>query len=166
MALRTQTSCATSSRARRCCSNSSRRRGPIGQCNSNATLTTPSTPTPGWPSGEIKWRLQWRRRPRRSQCYATCSARAPRSLSTICRVREAARYKRAATADFAALGALLARQLPELGDHDANRLAGGTVTVTGAIWSQSQPCSGIGLGGRSRVGGIASRLRGDTLGIA
>ena len=47
-------------------------------------------------------------------------------------------YKRAAIADVTALGRLVLGCMPELGEHDAFRLAGATVMVTGAIWANSQ----------------------------
>jgi AcrR family transcriptional regulator len=51
----------------------------------------------------------------------------------------AATYKRAAIADVTALGRLVLGRMPELGEHDAFRLAAVTVMVTGAIWANSQP---------------------------
>jgi AcrR family transcriptional regulator len=51
----------------------------------------------------------------------------------------AAEYKRAALANVAALSRLVLGCIRELGEHDAFRLAGATVMVTGAVWSNAQP---------------------------
>ena len=48
-------------------------------------------------------------------------------------------YKRAALADVTRLGRLIRRCLAELGEHDAERLAAGTVLVAGALWAHAQP---------------------------
>ena len=48
-------------------------------------------------------------------------------------------YKRAALADVTRLGRLVRRSLGELGEHDAERLAAGTVLVAGALWAHAQP---------------------------
>ena len=51
----------------------------------------------------------------------------------------AAQYKRASIAGITALGALLLRCVPELGEHNAFRLAGAAVMMTGALWPHTQP---------------------------
>ncbi len=55
----------------------------------------------------------------------------------------AAEYKRATMASVAALGRLVLRRLPELGDDSAFRLAGTTVLVVGALWPYSQPSAAM-----------------------
>ena len=55
----------------------------------------------------------------------------------------AASYKRAALADVAALAQLILGCLAELGEHDAFRLAGSAVLVTGAIWANCQPSAAM-----------------------
>jgi AcrR family transcriptional regulator len=55
----------------------------------------------------------------------------------------AASYKRAALADVAALAQLILGCLAELGEHDAFRLAGSAVMVTGAIWANCQPSAAM-----------------------
>ena len=55
----------------------------------------------------------------------------------------AAQYKRASIAGITALGGLLLRYLPELGEHDAVRLAGATVMMTGALWPHTQPSAAM-----------------------
>ena len=51
----------------------------------------------------------------------------------------ALQYKRAALADITRLGGLIHRYLGELSEHDAERLAAGTVLVAGALWAHAQP---------------------------
>jgi len=51
----------------------------------------------------------------------------------------AAQYKRASIAGISALGALLLRSVPELGEPDAFRLAGAAVMTTAALWPHTQP---------------------------
>ena len=55
----------------------------------------------------------------------------------------AAQYKRASIADISALGALLLRFVPELGEPDAFRLAGATVMTTAAVWPHTQPSAAM-----------------------
>ncbi len=55
----------------------------------------------------------------------------------------AAQYKRASIAGITALGGLLLRYLPELGEHDAVRLAGATVMMAGALWPHTQPSAAM-----------------------
>lgn len=55
----------------------------------------------------------------------------------------AAQYKRAALANVAALGRLVAGCLAELGEHDAFRLAGAGVMMAGAIWPNAQPSAAM-----------------------
>lgn len=55
----------------------------------------------------------------------------------------AARYKRMALANVAALGALLARQLPGLGQQDAFRLSGAVLMMTAALWPHTQPSAAM-----------------------
>jgi hypothetical protein len=45
----------------------------------------------------------------------------------------------AAASPITALGGLILRCLPEPGEHDAFRLAGAAVMITGALWPHSQP---------------------------
>jgi AcrR family transcriptional regulator len=51
----------------------------------------------------------------------------------------AARYKRAAIANLNALARLVLARLPELGGHDAFRLAAATVMVISGLWPLAQP---------------------------
>src|SRR5215469_8061951 len=51
----------------------------------------------------------------------------------------AARYKRATMADNDALGGLMHRSVPELGEPDAVKLAGATIMNVGALWPHTQP---------------------------
>jgi AcrR family transcriptional regulator len=51
----------------------------------------------------------------------------------------AARYKRAALADVAALGELFLGPVPELGEQSAFRLAGAVMLLAGALWPHTQP---------------------------
>ncbi|MGD0065826.1 MAG: TetR family transcriptional regulator [Streptosporangiaceae bacterium] len=51
----------------------------------------------------------------------------------------AAQYKRASIAGITALGGLMLRCVPELGEHNAFRLAGAAVMMTGALWPHTQP---------------------------
>ena len=55
----------------------------------------------------------------------------------------AARYKRASMAGIAALGGLMLRCVPELGEPDAVKLAGATVMTTGALWPHTQPSAAM-----------------------
>ena len=55
----------------------------------------------------------------------------------------AARYKRASLAGITALGALILRCVPELGEQDAVKLAGVTILTTGALWPHTQPSAAM-----------------------
>jgi AcrR family transcriptional regulator len=55
----------------------------------------------------------------------------------------AARYKRASVAGITALGGLILRCVPELGEADAFRLAGATVMTAGALWPHTQPSAAM-----------------------
>jgi AcrR family transcriptional regulator len=55
----------------------------------------------------------------------------------------AAQYKRASMAGIAALGGLMLRCVPELGELDAQKLAGATVMTTGALWPHTQPSAAM-----------------------
>jgi AcrR family transcriptional regulator len=55
----------------------------------------------------------------------------------------AAQYKRASVAAITALGLLIQGSVPELGEHDAIRLAGVTVMMTGALWPHTQPSAAM-----------------------
>jgi len=55
----------------------------------------------------------------------------------------AAQYKRASIAGIGALGALLLRSVPELGEPDAFRLAGAAVMTTAALWPHTQPSAAM-----------------------
>jgi len=55
----------------------------------------------------------------------------------------AAQYKRASIAGISALGALLLRSVPELGEADAFRLAGAAVMTTAALWPHTQPSAAM-----------------------
>ncbi|HWM97377.1 MAG TPA: TetR family transcriptional regulator [Streptosporangiaceae bacterium] len=55
----------------------------------------------------------------------------------------AAQYKRASIAGTSALGALLLRSVPELGEPDAFRLAGAAVMTTAALWPHTQPSAAM-----------------------
>ena len=55
----------------------------------------------------------------------------------------AARFKRAAIDNVAALGRLLQAAVPELGDAAAERLAAATVLVAGALWAHGQPSAAV-----------------------
>ena len=55
----------------------------------------------------------------------------------------AARYKRASMAGIAALGGLMLRRVPELGEQDAFKLAGATIMTTGALWPHTQPSAAM-----------------------
>jgi AcrR family transcriptional regulator len=57
--------------------------------------------------------------------------------------RVAAQYKRATLAGIAALGGLMLRCVPELGEADAVKLAGATVMTTGALWPHAQPSAAM-----------------------
>jgi AcrR family transcriptional regulator len=55
----------------------------------------------------------------------------------------AAQYKRASIAGIGALGALLLRSVPELGEPDAFRLAGAAVMTAAALWPHTQPSAAM-----------------------
>jgi AcrR family transcriptional regulator len=55
----------------------------------------------------------------------------------------AARYKRASMAGIGALGTVLLRRVPELGDAAAFRLAGAVVLTTAALWPHTQPSAAM-----------------------
>jgi AcrR family transcriptional regulator len=55
----------------------------------------------------------------------------------------AARYKRASTTGIAALGTLMLRCAPELGELDAVKLAGATVMTAGALRPHTQPSAAM-----------------------
>jgi len=55
----------------------------------------------------------------------------------------AAQYKRASIAGITALGGLMLRPVPELGEPDAFRLAGATVMTTAALWPHTQPSAAM-----------------------
>jgi len=55
----------------------------------------------------------------------------------------AAQYKRASIAGISALGALLLRSVPELGEPDAFRLAGAAVMTTAAVWPHTRPSAAM-----------------------
>jgi AcrR family transcriptional regulator len=57
--------------------------------------------------------------------------------------RVAAEYKRATMASIAALGRLIRRRLPELGEAGAGRLAAATVLTTAALWPNTQPSAAM-----------------------
>jgi len=55
----------------------------------------------------------------------------------------AAKYKRAAIADFGVLNELLLAHLPELGAPDAQRFAAGAFLMAGAVWTHSRPSAAM-----------------------
>ena len=55
----------------------------------------------------------------------------------------AAQYKRASIAGITALGRLMLRSVPELGEPDAFRLSGATVMTTAALWPHTQPSAAM-----------------------
>ena len=55
----------------------------------------------------------------------------------------AAQYKRATMAGIDALGGLMLRCVPELGEQDAVKLAGVTVMTAGALWPHTQPSAAM-----------------------
>ena len=55
----------------------------------------------------------------------------------------AARYKRASVAGIDALGGLVLRGVPELGQPDAVRLAGATVMTASALWPHTHPSAAM-----------------------
>jgi AcrR family transcriptional regulator len=57
--------------------------------------------------------------------------------------RVAAQYKRASMSGIAALGALMLRCVPELGEQDAVKLAGATIMTTSALWPHTQPSAAM-----------------------
>ncbi|WP_234338296.1 hypothetical protein [Streptomyces sp. NRRL F-5727] len=54
----------------------------------------------------------------------------------------AARYKKAALDNVAALAALARRRLPELGDH-ADRFCAEAIMVSGAVWTRARPSAAM-----------------------
>ncbi|MBE8478034.1 TetR/AcrR family transcriptional regulator [Streptomyces justiciae] len=54
----------------------------------------------------------------------------------------AARYKRAALDNVAALATLARRHLPELGDH-ADQLCAQTIMISGAVWTHARPSTAM-----------------------
>jgi AcrR family transcriptional regulator len=57
--------------------------------------------------------------------------------------RVAAQYKRAAIANVGVLARLILQHMPELGEHDAQRLAVATILVTGAVWTHARPAAAM-----------------------
>lgn len=55
----------------------------------------------------------------------------------------AAQYKRASMAGIGALGSLMRRCVPELGEQDAVKLAGATIMTAGALWPHTQPSAAM-----------------------
>jgi AcrR family transcriptional regulator len=55
----------------------------------------------------------------------------------------AAQYKRASMAGIAALGRLMLRCVPELGERDAEKLAGATIMTAAALWPHTQPSAAM-----------------------
>jgi len=55
----------------------------------------------------------------------------------------AAQYKRASLTGVAALGGLILRCVPELGEHDAFQLAGTALMMTSALWPHTQPSAAM-----------------------
>ena len=55
----------------------------------------------------------------------------------------AAQHKRASIAGITALGGMMLRCVPELGEPDAFRLAGATVMTTAALWPHTQPSAAM-----------------------
>ena len=55
----------------------------------------------------------------------------------------AAQYKRASMTGIAALGGLMLRCVPELGELDAVKLAGVTIMTTGALWPHTHPSAAM-----------------------
>src|SRR5271170_2494544 len=55
----------------------------------------------------------------------------------------AAQYKRASMTGIAALGGLMLRCVPELGELDAVKLAGVTVMTAGALWPHTRPSAAM-----------------------
>ena len=55
----------------------------------------------------------------------------------------AAQYKRASIAGITALGALMLRCVPELGENDAFQAAGAIVMMTSALWPHTQPSAAM-----------------------
>ena len=55
----------------------------------------------------------------------------------------AAQYKRASIAGITAFGGLMLGYVTELGEHDAVRLAGAVIMVTGALWPHTQPSAAM-----------------------
>jgi AcrR family transcriptional regulator len=55
----------------------------------------------------------------------------------------AAQYKRASLTGVTALGGLILRCVPELGEHDAFQLAGTALMMTSALWPHTQPSAAM-----------------------
>jgi hypothetical protein len=55
----------------------------------------------------------------------------------------ASRYKWATLANVAALGQLARGCVGELGEHDAARLAGAAMMMTGGLWPHTQPSAAM-----------------------
>lgn len=55
----------------------------------------------------------------------------------------AAQYKRASMAGIDALGRLMRRCVPELGEQDAMKLGGATAMIAGALWPHTQPSAAM-----------------------
>ena len=55
----------------------------------------------------------------------------------------AAQYKRASMAGIAALGALMLRCVPELGELDAVKLAGVSIMTAGGLWPHTRPSAAM-----------------------
>jgi len=55
----------------------------------------------------------------------------------------AAQYKRASIAGITAFGGLMLGYVTELGEHDAVRLAGAVIMMTGALWPHTQPSAAM-----------------------
>ena len=55
----------------------------------------------------------------------------------------AAQYKRASIAGITAFGGLMLGCVTELGEHDAVRLAGAVIMMTGALWPHTQPSAAM-----------------------
>lgn len=55
----------------------------------------------------------------------------------------AAQYKQASIAGITAFGGLMLGCVTELGEHDAVRLAGAVIMMTGALWPHTQPSAAM-----------------------
>ena len=73
----------------------------------------------------------------------------PRLAPAVCRfVRvypgwAATLFRSQSRSEVTGLGRLIRRQLGELGEHDAQRLAAGAVLVAGALWAHAQPSAAV-----------------------